>query len=86
MIPDPLAMIPMPARNANAAAEAAGRAPRLAGPLAWAWRDAQTDAALAYAAWCGDPGADTYAAYRAAQDRADVAQDMLSRGSPSATG
>jgi hypothetical protein len=66
MIPDPVAMIPDPTR-------------RLIGEPAWAWRDAQAEAALAYAAWCRDPGADGYAIYRAAQDRADAAHDALAR-------
>ena len=37
-------------------------------------REAQAEANLAYAAW---RRADTYAVYRAAQDRADAAQDAL---------
>jgi hypothetical protein len=40
-------------------------------------REAQTDAQLAYEAWCRSPGRDGYAVYRAAQDRADAAQDQL---------
>jgi hypothetical protein len=40
-------------------------------------REAQTEADLAYEAWCQVPGADGYAVYRAAQDRADAAQDRL---------
>ena len=41
-----------------------------------AWDEAQHEADLAYAAWRrGEPGA--YAVYRAAQDRADAAQDAL---------
>ena len=42
-----------------------------------AWRDAHEDAAAAYLAWrrCGT--ATAYAAYRAAQDREDAAQDAL---------
>jgi hypothetical protein len=46
-----------------------------------AWRDAEAEAGAAYAAWRDDPGADTFAVYRAAQDRADAAQDMLRRRS-----
>ena len=45
--------------------------------LAFAWRTAQDDAAAAYRVWSSRPGPDTYAAYRAAQDRADAAQDAL---------
>ena len=62
---------------------------RLAGagvPSTWihdelrdAWRDAQSEATEAYTGWRNDPGAAAYAVYRAAQDRADAAQDMLSR-------
>jgi hypothetical protein len=77
MIPDPLAMIPMPrARNASTGTEPL---PPLLGRLAWESRDAQEEARLAYAAWSAHPGADAYAVYRAAQDRADAAQDMLAR-------
>jgi len=72
MIPDPLAMIPDPIRGAASSAV-------LLGESAWAWRDAHTEAALAYAAWCREPGAGAYAVYRAAQDRADAAQDVLAR-------
>src|SRR4051794_22657324 len=45
--------------------------------LADAWRDAQDEATAAYELWCEDKGADGYAIYRAAQDRADEAQDAL---------
>jgi len=71
MIPDPVAMIPDPSRGPR------GSAAPLLGEPAWAWRDAQAEAALAYAAWCREPGAGAYAVYRAAQDRADAAQDEL---------
>jgi hypothetical protein len=47
--------------------------------LRCAWRDAQADATAAYEGWRNEPGADAYAVYRAAQDRADAAQDTLSR-------
>jgi hypothetical protein len=40
-------------------------------------REAQAEAELAYEAWCRHPGRDGYAVYRAAQDRADAAQDQL---------
>jgi hypothetical protein len=82
MIPDPLGMIPEPVRRGDRGeGSPAGRAgaPRLVGRLAWAWRDAETAATLAYTAWCRDPGAHSYAVYRAAQDRADVALDVLSQ-------
>jgi hypothetical protein len=55
-------------------------------PLCWAvdelvqvWRDAHAHARLAYEHWRSSPGGDAYAAYRAAQDRADAAQSALSR-------
>ncbi len=41
------------------------------------WRNARDDAQVALAAWLADGGAEGYAAYRAAQDREDVAQDGL---------
>jgi hypothetical protein len=46
-------------------------------PVRDAWRDAHEDATAAYGEWlrAGDPV--TYAAYRAAQDREDAAQDAL---------
>lgn len=40
-------------------------------------REAQAEADFADEAWCPLPGADGYAVYRAAQDRADAAQDQL---------
>jgi hypothetical protein len=46
-------------------------------PVRDAWRDAREDAAEAYRAWRVTPGAGAYAAYRAAQDREDAAQDVL---------
>jgi hypothetical protein len=73
MIPDPLAMIPDPIRGPN------GSATMLVVDPTWAWRDAQAAAARAYRAWCREPGAGAYAVYRAAQDRADAAQDALPR-------
>lgn len=64
------------------------RAARLGDPrgeaLAWMLyeldyvrREAQAEADLAYQAWCVLPGRDGYAVDRAAQDRADAAQDDL---------
>jgi hypothetical protein len=42
------------------------------------WRDARDDAALAWREWRAAPGSSVaYAAYRAAQDREDAAQDAL---------
>jgi hypothetical protein len=46
-----------------------------------AWRDARDEAARAWRAWRAAPGdALAYAAYRAAQDREDAAQDVLAYG------
>ena len=45
--------------------------------LAIAWRAAEDEAVSAYHAWREFPGAAAYAVYRAAQDRADQAQDEL---------
>ena len=44
-------------------------------PVLEAWRDAAEDAAVALAHWRS--GDSSYAAYRAAQDREDAAQDAL---------
>ena len=41
------------------------------------WSAARAEANLAYEAWCADPGADAYAVYRAAEDRADAAEQAL---------
>jgi hypothetical protein len=40
-------------------------------------REAQAEADLAYEDWRLDPSLDAYVVYRAAQDRADAAQDAL---------
>lgn len=45
--------------------------------LSYVRREAQAEADLAYDAWCRHPGRDRYVVYRAAQDRADAAQDGL---------
>lgn len=45
--------------------------------LSFVRREAQAEADVAYAAWRADTCRDTYAVYRAAQDRADAAQDDL---------
>jgi hypothetical protein len=42
-----------------------------------AWREAHDDAVDAYHTWRGGGTRGGYAAYRAAQDRADAAQDAL---------
>jgi hypothetical protein len=41
------------------------------------WSAARAEANLAYAAWCDLPGADSYSVYRAAEDRADAAEQAL---------
>jgi hypothetical protein len=41
------------------------------------WSVARAEANLAFDAWIAAPGAETYASYRAAEDRADAAQDDL---------
>jgi hypothetical protein len=41
------------------------------------WSAARAEANLAYDAWCAAPGPDTYAVYRAAEDRADAAEADL---------
>jgi hypothetical protein len=46
-------------------------------PVLDAWKDARDDAEQAYADWRARRTADAYAAYRAAQDREDAAQDLL---------
>jgi hypothetical protein len=41
------------------------------------WSAARAEANLAYDNWCVTPGADAYAVYRAAEDRADAAETEL---------
>jgi hypothetical protein len=41
------------------------------------WSAARAEANLAYDEWCEHPGADGYVVYRAAEDRADAAEDRL---------
>ena len=47
-----------------------------------AWRQAEGEAHLAYLAWMHGGGSDAYTTYRAAQDRADAAQDVLRLRAP----
>jgi hypothetical protein len=54
--------------------------------LAFAWRTAQDEAVAAYEAWRETPGATEYAVYRAAQDHADKAQDVLASRLPALAG
>ena len=46
-------------------------------PVRAAWDDAREDAAAAYGVWRRERTPSAYAAYRAAQDREDAAQDAL---------
>jgi hypothetical protein len=46
--------------------------------LSFVWREAQREASLAYCHWRRGRDRVAYASYRAAQDRADAAQDALS--------
>jgi hypothetical protein len=41
------------------------------------WSAARAEANLAYEAWCGSPGSSAYVVYRAAEDRADAAEQAL---------
>jgi hypothetical protein len=41
------------------------------------WSAARAEANLAYDAWCASPGRIAYAVYRAAEDRADAAEQAL---------
>jgi hypothetical protein len=41
------------------------------------WSAARAEANLAYQAWCDMRGSDAYAVYRAAEDRADAAEQAL---------
>jgi hypothetical protein len=44
-----------------------------------AWADARDEALDAYREWRTAPASESYTVYRAAQDRADAAQDTLSQ-------
>jgi hypothetical protein len=46
------------------------------------WSAARAEANLAYDDWCAHPGADAYAVYRAAEDRADAAEERLALSAP----
>ena len=50
-----------------------------------AWSDAHEDAEAALVQWRVSGGAEAYAAYRAAQDREDAAQDTLAQTQMSRT-
>jgi hypothetical protein len=45
--------------------------------LRLAWQEAQWEACRTYKRWGGQNGRNAYPVYRAAQDRADAAQDAL---------
>jgi hypothetical protein len=47
--------------------------------LQMAWDEARSEARGTYEAWHRESGHDAYVIYRAAQDRADAAQDALAR-------
>jgi hypothetical protein len=51
----------------------------------YAWDEAQLEAERAYEAWSLDGTRDSYAVYRAAQDRADAGQDALARCAAAST-
>jgi hypothetical protein len=62
----------------------------LRGAVSWsaahdAWSDARDEALEAYACWLMAPTAESYAVYRAAQDREDAAQDTLAQTQMSRT-
>jgi hypothetical protein len=57
--------------------EAAVNEPDLLEELSLVRREAQAEADNAYLDWLADPSGAAYAVYRAAQDRADAAQDDL---------
>ena len=50
--------------------------------LQCAWRQAEDEAGTAYRHWVTGGGPAAYTAYRAAQDRADAAQDALTLRAP----
>ncbi len=57
--------------------EAAVHERELLEELGFVRREAQAEADTAYLDWLADPSGEAYAVYRAAQDRADAAQDDL---------
>ena len=50
-----------------------------------AWSDARDETRTAYRRWVAVPAAESYAAYRAAQDREDAALDLLAQTQMSRT-
>ena len=55
------------------------RPARPGSPTSTCWIDARDEAREAYRRWRAAPDADSYAVYRAAQDREDAAQDTLAQ-------
>ena len=53
------------------------RAAQVHDELFTVWSAARAEANLAYEAWCEMPGPDAYVVYRAAEDRADAAEQAL---------
>ena len=47
------------------------------------WSAARAEANIAYDTWCFQPGTEAYVVYRAAEDRADAAEEALARASDS---
>jgi hypothetical protein len=58
---------------------------RAVAELQTVWSAARAEANLAYDAWRATGGGGAYAAYRAAEDRADAAEDVLAAASPTST-
>lgn len=67
----------------DAAAGECGMPGRAAGwyaeELYAAWSAARAESNLAYEQWCATPGREAYTTFRAAEDRADAAEQGLAR-------
>jgi acyl-CoA reductase-like NAD-dependent aldehyde dehydrogenase len=61
--------------------EPAEALPLPAEELLFCWREAEDEAARAFQLWRGRPGAEAFAVYRAAADRAEAAQATLAAAS-----
>jgi hypothetical protein len=61
--------------------EPAEALPLPAEELLFCWREAEDEAARAYQLWRGRTGAEAFAVYRAAADRAEAAQATLAAAS-----
>ncbi len=80
MIPSPPnrpARTPRLGLNRRPRGNSAAMTQRVRDELFVLWSAARAEANIAYDAWCSSPGPDAYAVYRAAEDRADAAQDAL---------